>query len=394
MGTWGPKLYQDDLANDIKIKYEELLKKGKSNKESIEFIYKIYKDEIENSDERPVFWMALSDVLCNNGNLTSFVKEKALKEIEIGENIKRWEKESDKDMYIERKKELELLKRKLEEYKEPKEKIVLKKSTVKQEENKEKEWKIGDTYAYKIENTKYKGQYLILRKVNDCKYGNNIKYQSAIIYIQITSDKKMPKNENEISKLEYIITSNEGNVKHQYRMKLEKIPKKETTELIYLGNFQNIKTPEDEYIENIELNIWGHSFKDIEFLITEMDKLGTNIEPVYYEVNPKDISDSHIRFLMRVEYYKKVLKIEPPKGSIVKDNPLLYIALIDSLLIGGFVKNPVEIVIDKKIKEETYKKIKELKEYINSLNDINKEEKINILSKFEEKIRRYNIQSE
>ena len=106
MGTWGPKLYQDDLAEDIKEEYEELLKEGKNNKEAIENICIMYKTEIEDYDERPVFWMVLADVLCKHKNLTDFVKEKALKEIESGENLKRWKNESSKENYIARKKRI------------------------------------------------------------------------------------------------------------------------------------------------------------------------------------------------------------------------------------------------------------------------------------------------
>ena len=137
----------------------------------------------------------------------------------------------------------------------------------------------------------------------------------------------------------------------------------------------NIKPPRDEYIEdtkfNIQgqlfLNIWEHSLKNIESLINVINRLGTNKNPVYYEVDPKNISDSHIRFLMRVKFYKESLKIESPKDAIVKDDPLLYISLVDSLMIGGFVKNPVGL-INEEVKQETYKRISQLKNIINSSN--------------------------
>ena len=111
MGTWGPKLYEDDLAEDIKNEYEELLEKGKNNKEAIEDIYQIYKEEIEDSEEKSVFWMVLADILYKNKNLTEFVKEKALKEIELGENLERWKNEASEEDYIIRKKEIEKLKK-------------------------------------------------------------------------------------------------------------------------------------------------------------------------------------------------------------------------------------------------------------------------------------------
>ena len=126
MGTWGPKLYEDDLAEDIKNEYEELLEKGKNNKEAIEDIYQIYKEEIEDSEEKSVFWMVLADILYKNKNLTEFIKEKALKEIELGENLERWKNEASEEDYIIRKKEIEKLKKKLDSYQECKKILELK----------------------------------------------------------------------------------------------------------------------------------------------------------------------------------------------------------------------------------------------------------------------------
>lgn len=391
MGIWGAKLYENDMANDIKIDYEELIEEGKTNEEILNTLYSIYKEEIEDYDEKSVFWMVLADILCEHNNLTDFVKEKALKEIENGENLKIWKEEASKEDYTKRKKEIEKLRKKLIEYKKE-EKNVLKKTKkiTKRETNKNNEWNIGDTYAYKIKNKKYKDQYLILRKIDNYEYGSIIRYQSAIIYVQITSNKRLPKNEEELNNLEYIITCNEGNVRHQYRMKISTLPRKETDELIYLGNFKNIEAPKDEYIEEIKINMWGHSFKDIEFLLDKLERIGTNRKPIYYEVDPKNISDSHIRFLMRVKYYKELLEIEPPKDAIVKNDPLLFISLVDSLMIGGFVKNPVGIVTEE-VKQESYKRINELRNIIKHSKCNNKEEKFNKLNELEKKIRNYNL---
>lgn len=38
MGTWGPKLYEDDVAQDIKEAYEELVKTEKDNEKIIKEI--------------------------------------------------------------------------------------------------------------------------------------------------------------------------------------------------------------------------------------------------------------------------------------------------------------------------------------------------------------------
>ena len=391
MGTWGPKLYEDDLAEDIKNEYEELLEKGKNNKEAIEDIYQIYKEEIEDSDEKSVFWMVLADILYKNKNLTKFVKEKALKEIELGENLERWKNEASEEDYIIRKKEIEKLKKKLVSYQECEKNVGAKNKSIKKIANNNiLEWKIGDTYAYKIQDSKFEGQYFILRKVQDCMYYNNTRYQSAIIYVQITSNKEIPKNEEEIDKLEYIVMTNKGNVKYQYRTQLYQIPRKMPTQLIYLGNFKNMKNPNDEYIEKEEISVWLTSFKDIEYLIIRMMDLGTNKKPIYKDIDPKNMSDSYIRFLMKVKYYKEKLNIIPPENAIVKDNALLYVSLVDSLMIGGFVKNPVGMKV-KDMKAEAYNRIEELEKMVKEQNEIQeiKDERINILEDLRKRIESY-----
>ena len=391
MGTWGPKLYEDDLAEDIKNEYEELLEKGKNNKEAIEDIYQIYKEEIEDSEEKSVFWMVLADILYKNKNLTEFIKEKALKEIELGENLERWKNEASEEDYIIRKKEIEKLKKKLVSYQECEKNVGAKNKSIKKIANNNiLEWKIGDTYAYKIQDSKFEGQYFILRKVQDCMYYNNTRYQSAIIYVQITSNKEIPKNEEEIDKLEYIVMTNKGNVKYQYRTQLYQIPRKMPTQLIYLGNFKNMKNPNDEYIEKEEISVWLTSFKDIEYLIIRMMDLGTNKKPIYKDIDPQNMSDSYIRFLMKVKYYKEKLNIIPPENAIVKDNALLYISLVDSLMIGGFVKNPVGMKV-KDMKAEAYNRIEELEKMVKEQNEIQeiKDERINILEDLRKRIESY-----
>ena len=228
---------------------------------------------------------------------------------------------------------------------------------------------------------------MILRKVQNCKYYDNKKYQAAIIYVQITKNNKIPKNK-EIDKLDYIIIANQGNVKHEYKMQLNQISKKEMQKLIYLGNLENIKTPKDEYMEITELNMWAHSIKDIEYLTDKMIKLGTNKNPIYYETDAKNIDDGYIRFLMKSRYYKENLDIIPPKNAMVKDNALLYISLVDSLMVGGFVtKNRVVLKVED-MKEESYKRIEELKNVVieQKVGQKEKDRRIKILEDLKKRI--------
>ena len=196
------------------------------------------------------------------------------------------------------------------------------------------------------------------------KYYNNTRNQSAIVYVQITTDKQIPKNEEQISQLEYIIMGNQGNVKYEYKVRLFQIPRKENEKLKYIGNFKNIETPNFEYAYITKYDMWLNSYKNIEYLITNIKAFGTNRNPIYKEPIPENIDDGYIRFLMKARYYEENLDITPPENAIVKDNALLYISLVDSLMIGGFViKNRVGLKV-KDMKDEAYKRIEELKNVI------------------------------
>ena len=102
------------------------------------------------------------------------------------------------------------------------------------------------------------------------------------------------------------------------------------------------------------------------------------------------MDDSHIRFLMKVRYYEKELDIIPPEKAIVKDDPLLYIALVDSLMIRGFVRNPVGLSV-KDMEEEANKRIDKLEKIIIDQNETHEKQqkKINILEDLRKRIAEY-----
>lgn len=377
MGTWGPKLYEDDVAQDIKETYEELVKTEKDNEKIIKEICSIFKEELEDQDEKSVFWMVLADLLYKQKRLTKYVKEKALEEIERGENLERWKNEASKDDYIVRKKEIETLKEKLEKYEENKPKNY-----------KYEEWKIGDVFAYKIkEPERFSGQYLIIRKAKDSTEFANTRYQSAEVYVQITKDKELPQNKEEIEKLDYIVMANMGNIKYEYKIILYQIPRKPSEEFIYLGNYTDFRVLENEY-DNICK--WSVSPQNIKYIIERLESLGTNKKPKYKNIDPIYMDDSHIRFLMKVRYYEKELDIIPPEKAIVKDDPLLYIALVDSLMIRGFVRNPVGLSV-KDMEEEANKRIDKLEKIIIAQNETHEKQqkKINILEDLRKRIAEY-----
>lgn len=391
MGVFGVKIYEDDLALDVKEGYLDKLKKGIKDEVALKEIIKEYKDYINDIDDGPVFWIALANTMWKVGRLTEKVKKEALNAID--KNLIKWKRETDEKEYKLREKELLKFKDKINK-EMPKIKIYAenKKKLAKKNENKKYQWNIGDVYAYKLDNEKAKelnlnGKYLIFRKIED---GLNKGRSIAIItYVQITNDEQLPKSKKDLEELPYIVISNMGNVRHEYRIELVNISQKFIKdELIYLGNYLETQLPKDEYIVSNKMNIPWYKINQIDFLLHDYKILGTNKEPVYYEVDPRDIEDSKIRFLMRARYYEEKLNITPPEGSIVKDDPLLYIALVDSMMIGGIVLNPVGSLTDE-MKQEAYKRIEILKNIIKEREDKTKEEKLKILDELKTKIENF-----
>ncbi len=111
----GPKLYESDVALDIKADYKKYLRTSKksnqSNEEMIKELCDYYEDYINDSIDGPLFWIILSDLQMKNKTLTKKQKKKALEEIE--QDLVNWK---DKEGYSQRKEELDLLKEELENY--------------------------------------------------------------------------------------------------------------------------------------------------------------------------------------------------------------------------------------------------------------------------------------
>jgi len=253
MASWGPKLYQDDVAEDVRDYYKDQLKRGKANEEVTKELIQDNEDIIQDEDEAPVFWFVLADTQWNLGRLLPFVKEKALEYLKSGTNLTRWEKEAiNQREYKVRVKVLQELGQKLMSPMPPEKKIS-------QYKLYKCEWNIGDIYAYKLESdyAKEKGlsnRYLLIRKAYEDVWwpGHTV----PIIYVQITKDEKIPCSKDEISKLEYIQTSrSEGLPKYLTTMISTSKRVIPTKELTFIGNYVDLPTPKDEYIPENKISI-------------------------------------------------------------------------------------------------------------------------------------------
>lgn len=282
MGAWGPKLYQDDTALDVKETFISMLKKGKSNIELEQTIINEYAEPFD-MDETPIVYFVLADLQWNYGILTTNVKKNALKYISL--DLEKWA--DNKKQFTVRKKILEELKVKINSQQPPAKQVKVQKSFI-------TDWQDGDVYAYKLDSQfavekGYKDRYFIFIKCDEMKwYPESI---IPIVRVKITNDNNLPKTEEEINDLEYkyvckilyadrlapwphdpkelerrksfnFIQDEDGRLT-EYQIGLI-LNNKSVKELIYLGNYKNIELPCDEFIPFEKINVQANKFDIIE----------------------------------------------------------------------------------------------------------------------------------
>ena len=112
MGTWGTELYQDDLAKEVRDRFKDQLRKGRTADEVTEELLAAYAREAGDPDSSAVFWFALADTQWDLACLLPQVKKEALRRLDKGGDIAKWEEEDLEQAAI-RKEVLEKLKQKL-----------------------------------------------------------------------------------------------------------------------------------------------------------------------------------------------------------------------------------------------------------------------------------------
>lgn len=295
MGAWGPKLYQDDMAGEVRDYYKDQLHRGKTGKEVTQELIEQNEYAISDPDDAPVFWFALADTQWNLGRLENFVKEQALNHIRNGYDLRRWKTEDPQEAKI-RARVLSELEQKLLSPQPAEKKIS-------QYKLYRCEWKIGDVYAYPLDSDYAKekglyGRYFLFQKIGETDYhpGHTI----PIVWVKITKGDELPTNDEEYDKLEYVQTSvteyedrflpidgrrpkediaEKSKLKYevddsgflpQYRIALINTSKRVIPKsLVFVGNFQNINPPKKEFVPHSELSIPSFLWKYFDEIMIE-----------------------------------------------------------------------------------------------------------------------------
>lgn len=148
MGAWGPDIFSDDLASDIRREYTFMLSIGIEDEAIEKILEKYYSEVFDCSDpDEDVFWFALAMCEWKYGRLSPRVKEKALFALEQGCDLERWNSIDNQKNYIKRIAVLEKFKKTIlspmPPARRPKKRSV-----------RHCPWKVGSLLAYRIVSNK------------------------------------------------------------------------------------------------------------------------------------------------------------------------------------------------------------------------------------------------
>src|SRR5215213_2233915 len=151
MGTWGIALFSDDLAADLRGEFRDLIGEGFTTETAVNRLKTEYKSSLSDPDEESVFWLALADTAWRLGRLDDNLLQNALRVIDSGLDLVRWEDAADRKK---REQVLAKLRTKLQSA-PPSPKPVAK--TIKSAN----EWQIGEVIGFQL----LSGRWVLLRVI-------------------------------------------------------------------------------------------------------------------------------------------------------------------------------------------------------------------------------------
>ncbi|HVX15247.1 MAG TPA: hypothetical protein VHC22_28925 [Pirellulales bacterium] len=156
MGTWGVGIFSDDLAADLRSEFRDLIGEGCSPRAAVDRLWDGYASSLD-QDDRSVFWLALAAVQWKMGRLEARTKREALRAIENGSDLSRWD-----DARLKRRRAtvLEKLRKQLHSP-QPAAKVVRRRI---KEAN---EWPVGEVVAFHLRSGKWTLMRVIGHHVDD-----------------------------------------------------------------------------------------------------------------------------------------------------------------------------------------------------------------------------------
>ncbi len=275
MGTWGPGIYQNDVASDIKESFQSLREDGLAAEEIAKQLVEEYAAELADEDDACPAMLALADLLWRAGKPDDGIQSAALAMINSGAAMQAW-RETPASLQRRRGQALTRLHEKL--LSPPPQPKPCRKPSVYV-----CTWQQNDVYAYRLRSDAAKklgidGWYYVFQKIDELQWGRDL---YPIVYVRLCPPDKLPQNGDQLAALPFVPTGRPPNPSDPiadkektvygdwvYRLNIWLTARSEKKELQFLGNFPLQNTPDSEYIYGLKLNTRFLLLKEIEIPLT------------------------------------------------------------------------------------------------------------------------------
>lgn len=290
MSAWGPGLYQDDVANDVKLIYRERLREDNNGDAAFQAVFWQLGRLTDEPDDGPIFWFALADTMWRCGRLTDEVREKALFHLDNGTDLARWQRENP-PLAPKREAVLnELRKRLLSPQKPPTKQRTPRLYTC--------PWQIGDVYAYPLDSGEavsrgLSGCSLLFHKVGTASYHPG--HICPVVMVKIVRSDCPPLDAETFAKLPCLRVFGPG----MYRLRLMNTSKRITPgKLQFIGSFPDIPDIPGECIPRYDVEYPGFLWKWFDKHLLNILVTHTGLETLlkYADIPMKthDIKEEHL----------------------------------------------------------------------------------------------------
>jgi len=145
MGAWGPAIFSNDTAVDVKEDFKKYVGDGLTADDATNKLLKDYQPEGDDLELYCPFWLGLAAVQVQTGRLIDLVKTEALKIIDEGLDLSLWEDNDD------RKKRKAVLVKLKEQVSGPQKK----ETKIKRKYISTCDWSVGTIVSYELTNGEY-----------------------------------------------------------------------------------------------------------------------------------------------------------------------------------------------------------------------------------------------